>query len=270
MPGITFLFWNVKQQPLNERVGRIVASEQVGVVLLAETGTSAVVLARLLERRTASQFIAADGMAGDFAVCHRLPRRALRLSLDEPRWRVYRVVADQIPEFLLTVAHLPSKLHTDAHTQAVTVDELVTDMDRNETRRGHRRTVLVGDLNMNPFEPEVSGVRGLHGVNSAAVAARETREVRGNEFRMFYNPMWSLMGDRSPGPPGTFYRSAGDAVNYFWNTYDQVLLRSELVPRLLRLAILDTDGTESLLTRNGLPDSTNGSDHLPVLFRLEW
>jgi hypothetical protein len=123
---------------------------------------------------------------------------------------------------------------------------------------------------MNPFEPEVSGVLGLHGVNSAAVAARETREVRGDEFRMFYNPMWGLMGDRSQGPPGTFYRGAADAVNYFWNTYNQVLLRPELAPRLSRLTVLDTDGLESLLTRNGLPDVTNGSDHLPLLFRLEW
>lgn len=34
------------------------------------------------------------------------------------------------------------------------------------------------------------------------------------------------------------------------------------------LRILDHDGVESLLTKNGLPDSENGSDHLPILFRL--
>jgi hypothetical protein len=67
-----------------------------------------------------------------------------------------------------------------------------------------------------------------------------------------------------------YYRGAADAVNYFWNTYDQVLLRPELAPRLSRLSILDGDGVESLLTQNGLPDATNGSDHLPLLFRLEW
>lgn len=270
MPGIRFLFWNVNRQPLDERVGRIVTSRQVDVVLLAEAGTAADVLAGRLERSTASRFIAADGANGQFAVCIRLPRRSFRLTLDAPRWRVYRVVVDQIPEFLLTVAHLPSKLHTDEHTQAVAVDELVADVARYEARRGHFRTALVGDLNMNPFEPGGSGARGLHGVNSATVAARETREVRGTEFRMFYNPMWGLRGDRSPGPSGTFYRGAADAVNYFWNTYDQVLLRPELAPRLSELEILATDGVESLLTPNGRPDDVNASDHLPLLFRLEW
>jgi hypothetical protein len=270
MPGISFLFWNVNRHPLEERVGRIISSEQIDVALLAEAMIPSATLVTRVEQLTGVRYRVADGTAGRFVVCSRLPRRALRLVLDTPRWRVYRVVVDQIPEFLLTVAHLPSKLHTDAHTQAVTVDELAADITRYETKRQHVRTALVGDLNMNPFEPEVSGVRGLHAVNSVAVAARDTREVRGQEFRMFYNPMWSLMGDRSPGPPGTFYRGAADAVNYFWNTYDQVLLRPELAPRLHRLEVLVTDGVESLLTRNGLPDATHASDHLPLLFRLEW
>ncbi|MBN9119088.1 MAG: hypothetical protein J0I06_07995 [Planctomycetes bacterium] len=82
--------------------------------------------------------------------------------------------------------------------------------------------------------------------------------------------MWSALGDRSPGPPGTYYRSPSGSVNYFWNTYDQVLLRAELMHHLRGVRVPDSDGVDSLLTAHGLPDSTTGSDHLPLVFTLDW
>jgi hypothetical protein len=39
---------------------------------------------------------------------------------------------------------------------------------------------------------------------------------------------------------------------------------------LTDLRVLESDGTESPLTPNGLPDATAASDHLPGFFRLEW
>jgi hypothetical protein len=41
-----------------------------------------------------------------------------------------------------------------------------------------------------------------------------------------------------------------------------------MMDALEELRILDTDGTSSLLSANGLPDGVDGSDHLPLLFRL--
>jgi exonuclease III len=35
------------------------------------------------------------------------------------------------------------------------------------------------------------------------------------------------------------------------------------------LKILETDGRESFLNKQGIPDKTNFSDHLPVLFTLD-
>lgn len=202
----------------------------------------------------------------------RLHRRALRFQFLDPqeRWLLYRLFPGWTPELLFAVAHLPSKLNIRDATQSLIVQPLAADIAQTEDRRGHRRTVLVGDLNMNPFEEGVAGAGHLHGVMTRAVAGREERLVEGRTYRMFYNPMWAQFGDRTDGPPGTFYRSAAEAVNYYWNTYDQVLVRPELISHLRHAEVLDSDGTDSLLTKNGLPDRTNGSDHLPLFFRLEW
>jgi hypothetical protein len=129
--------------------------------------------------------------------------------------------------------------------------------------------MLVGDLNMNPFEAGVVGAHGLHAVMTRADARRVERSIQGVAYRFFYNPMWGHFGDRSAGPPGTYYLKASKPINYFWNIYDQVLLRPALLESLTSLEIVDSDGSNSLVTENGVPDSERGSDHLPILFRLD-
>ncbi len=50
-----------------------------------------------------------------------------------------------------------------------------------------------------------------------------------------------------------------------------VLLRPDLMDRFPseELRILTEDGDSSLLSPSGLPDKAAGSDHLPVLFKLD-
>ena len=88
---------------------------------------------------------------------------------------------------------------------------------------------------------------------------------------MFYNPMWGRFGDESVGPPGTYYYSSSDNLSYFWNIFDQVLIRPVLMPFFNeeRMKVLTRVGDKSLLTTNGLPDADAVSDHLPLVFRLD-
>jgi len=83
--------------------------------------------------------------------------------------------------------------------------------------------------------------------------------------------MWGHFGDGSIGPPGTYYDDRSGHVAYFWNMFDQVLVRPDLLDYFATedVQILTDDGLEALLTRNGRPDSTMASDHLPLLFRLD-
>jgi hypothetical protein len=146
---------------------------------------------------------------------------------------------------------------------------LVRDIANTEDRLGHRRTILVGDLNMNPFDLGVVGAQALHAVMTRQLARREERQVMGKPYRFFYNPMWSLFGDRTPGPAGSYYHRASNPGNLFWNMYDQVLLRPDLMDHLNDLQIPTTDGQSDLVTRHGLPKKSDCSDHLPILFRMD-
>ena len=123
---------------------------------------------------------------------------------------------------------------------------------------------------MNPFEPGVVGSEGLHAVMTARIACTDGRIVDGEYRRFFYNPMWRFFGERSEGPPGTHYFSAsGKPIAYYWNIFDQVMVRPSLAKSLEDVKILHNVRGVSLLDVDGVPDPKIGSDHLPLLFSLK-
>ncbi len=173
-------------------------------------------------------------------------------------------------EILLAAVHFPSKHDWSEDSQSLECTMLAEDIRRVEESAGHQQTVLVGDLNMNPFETGIVGAAGLHAVMDRSVAKRGTRVVQGRAYAFFYNPMWGLFGDGSRGPAGTFFHSRSEHKVFFWNTFDQVLVRPALLNRFRMddLAIIDHTEHRSLLTASGIADRNAGSDHLPILFRM--
>jgi hypothetical protein len=60
-------------------------------------------------------------------------------------------------------------------------------------------------------------------------------------------------------------------VTYFWNTFDQVLVRPALLDRFRsnEVRIIDRVGGTSLAMLDGRPDGKIGSDHFPLLFKID-
>ena len=85
---------------------------------------------------------------------------------------------------------------------------------------------------------------------------------------MFYNPMWNFLGDFKE-PYGTYYYSSSDAVNPYWNVYDQVIIRPALRQRFIDESLKILTGTNeiSLLDSEKHPDCYI-SDHLPIMFEI--
>src|SRR6266851_361992 len=122
----------------------------------------------------------------------------------------------------------------------------------------HNRTLLVGDLNMNPYEDGVVATRGLHAVMTREIARRPLRRVKFESNRYFYNPMWSHFGEKDAGHAGTYYYASPKTRADFWNIYDQVLLRSDLLPSFrnedLEILHKDDETNVSFVTQEGYPD----------------
>ncbi len=269
----TFLFWNLKGRPLAGQVARLSASYEVDVIVMAECRVTPGEMMLALRRATGRLHYLPPSTCQKIAIYTPWPERFLQTEPDfeTDRATIRRLLLPEVGEILLVAAHLPSKLHCSESSQEFECVLLGQHIRQAEAAVGHRRTVLVGDLNVDPFEKGVVSAAGLHGVMTRAIAERRQRTVQGEDYPFFYNPMWSRLGDKSAGPPGTYYDNRAEQVNFFWHTFDQVLVRPDLLPAFENeeLKVLTGDNETKLISAHGLPDDSAASDHLPVLFKLQ-
>lgn len=268
----TFLFWNINRRPLLHQVATLCHEHRVDVLILAESGLSTEELREVLNSGQRSQFrVPSFAPLSRLSFFIRYPRRSLKPVYDDGHVAIRRLVPPVGFEILIVAVHLPSKLYYTETDQTLNSPLVARAIERAEAKFGHTRTVVVGDFNMNPFESGIVGATGFHAVSDRKTALRGERTVQGKQYRFFYNPMWGRLGDTSQGPPGTYHFNTSNYVNFFWNTFDQVLIRPELLEFFPdeRLAVLSKVKEQSLLSSTGIPDTAHGSDHLPLLFAVD-
>jgi len=264
---LRFLFWNLNGEPLAEPLRQLCNDYDIDVLVLAECRMEDVELLPALNQMAERTFIRPFNLSSRLSFYTRLPDQDL-VSLSDTKYCAVRAVTPPIgEEVILAAVHAPSKLHASSEDQGYLMQRIANQVRGAEEQRGHTRTVLVGDLNMNPFESGVCAADGLHAVMCKQIASRGERQVYGESRSFFYNPMWSYLGDETPGPPGTYFYPNG-MIAYFWNTFDQVLYRPSLLEsyRLSDVKVISEIDNDSLLSDIGI--SKQFSDHLPVFFAV--
>lgn len=152
MPSTTFLFWNVNRKPLAGVVADLADANQVDVIILAECETEPAIMLRALNEGRRGGFHLPPGLSKRVMIFTRFSRDFLIPTFEHDRLSIRRLALPARSELLLVAVHLPSKLHWSNESQAFECTELARLIANEEDRAGHRRTVAVGDFNMNPFE----------------------------------------------------------------------------------------------------------------------
>ena len=265
------MFWNLSKKPVEDLIASLAVRRRVDVLMLAECEVGTAALLRSLNQSGGSRFHYAPSPGCErIEIFTSFPRRYIQPEEEDDTLTIRSMGLPGLPKIMLAVGHFPSKLFFSGPSQTAESAALSARIRRTENKVGHARTILVGDLNMNPFEDGMVNANGFHAVMSKDIARKKVRTVQGQQYPFFYNPMWSVFGDASLGPPGTYYYSRAEHRMLFWNVFDQVLVRPSLLNSFSNddLEILCSDGTTSLLTKNGLPNASLASDHLPILFKL--
>jgi hypothetical protein len=267
----TILFWNIKKKRLFKEIISLCDEHEVDILILAEAKPNISDPAVLIELNSDRKnvYIAPFNQSPRLSFFFRYPAESIKPVTDEGGIAIRSISPPIGVDILLVALHLPSKLHGSEYDQifqSVRVSELIQEA---ESKVGHTRTLVIGDLNMNPFEAGVVGADGLHAVMTQTIARKRSRKVQGKEKPFFYNPMWGRMGDLSVGAPGTYYYRSSEQVSYFWNTFDQVLLRPDLLDFFPQadLKVISKIGNNSLMRKNGI--SASYSDHLPIIVKLQ-
>ncbi len=271
---LTFLFWNLNRKDLTASIDSLVNIHNIDILILAECEISPANLLRVLNPSDReAQFHYSRGECEKIQIFTRFPDTFSRPIFESSRFTMRCLTLPGFDEILLVAAHLLSLTNADQKTLDAEALEFAREIRQIETERGHSRTILVGDLNMNPFADGMVAASGLHGVMTKEIAKQEARTIQTRGYLFFYNPMWRHFGDRPDKPPGSYYYRGSDHVCYFWNIFDQVLIR----PALLDywddedLQILTDDGVTCFLSeRIAAPNQNQFSDHLPILFCLNF
>jgi len=262
---VRVLFWNINRKPLTEPLRQLCDIHDADILVLAECRIPNTDLLLALNHDAARIFTNPINLSDRISFYSRLPERFVTSVTDADYWSIRTIDPPLGKPILLVAVHYPSKLYTTDAEQAILMPRLAEDIREAEQRCGHTRTVVVGDLNMNPFEAGICSAEGLHAVMCKRIAKKEKRTVNNRERRYFYNPMWNFLGDETPGPPGTYYYPNGITA-YFWNTFDQVLFRPDLLDEYREndVCIISECGRNSLLRNDRI--ASEFSDHLPLFF----
>ena len=252
-------------------IAAIAVEHDIDVILLAENTIPLVTLLTTLNTGEAGTYAVASSSNEKIHIFSRFPDEAIRPLRDHGGVSIRHLTPPIGRDILLVGAHLPSKLNSGVEDQTAVCIRVARLIEEQEKHVGHTRTLIIGDLNLNPFEPGAVSADAFHGVMSRRIAQKQSRIVGREERRFFYNPMWGRFGEATPGPAGTYYYGSAGQISYFWNMFDQVLIRPELLTCFQDhdLQVLTKAGSVSLLTtRSEIPNSEIASDHLPLVCNL--
>ena len=257
------VFWNTnKNENINEYISDIIVEQEIDILVLAEYESDIEELKKML---------ALYNIVIEQAItigCDRitiLKRKENIQPAFQNKYCSMQIIDDM---YLLVCLHLPSKLYADVLKRGIAIARIVEEIQIHEEKLGIEKNVIVGDINENPYETGCLGASGFHGLPVYKDTMKKYRVIMDESFKMFYNPMWNLLGDFS-FPPGTYYYSGNEVENSFWNVYDQVMIRPCLRGQFVddELKILSATKKRKLIDTNNHPDKKI-SDHLPIVFEI--
>lgn len=261
------VFWNIAKNDLSTELEILADDINPDILLLAETEMSVGSILTSLNKKSVAYYFNNDPVCEKIKMFSKFNDKFVRPIKSNLRYSVREINIPTYQKFNLMCLHYQSKVNWDFADQAahsVELNSIITDFEQTTSSK---HTLLIGDFNMNPFDFGMVQTTGLHSVMSKEIALKKHRIVDGKEYPFFYNPMWSFYGDHGLGEVnGTIYNTLSKPINYFWNIFDQVLIRPDFIPYVEddKIEIITKlNSVTPLLKKSNLIDGSI-SDHLPI------
>jgi len=267
---MNFGFWNINNKKNDQLLFDFAWENDLDIIMLGESSYQPSEVLLILNKTNSAYYFAPGIICEKIQFFVKFKPKLFKVVQETKRTSARKLFSLKFGEIIFITTHYNSKVNWSNEDQSAHTPTLKSLIDSVEKRLGHKRTVICGDFNMNPFDVGMVQTTGLHSVMEKKTASRFTRTVDDNTYDFFYNPMWSFLGDLGKGKvSGTMYYSPSKPVSYHWNLFDQVLIRPELIPSFddNLLDIVTQIGSVDLLNNSGLIN-TNYSDHLPIKFTL--
>ena len=247
---INICFWNINKKKNKKILENLILENNIDILILIEDINNYSKIGNLKK----AEFINPEK---DIKFYHN-NKLYLSCSNDQEKYKGYKVNYKNNTFYLFGV-HLPSKLHSSERTRNLVISALKTDLKDKE------KYIICGDFNSNPFDETLISADSF---SALPCTSKRKRTICGIKCENLYNPMWKFFDDFEK-IPGTYYYDSSDAINYYWNTFDQVLLSYNIIKLFNNesLKIIKKVCDRSLIKNNKIDKTI--SDHLPVLFSIK-
>jgi len=274
MREIKFLHWNINRKNLLEQITEL--SQNIDILLLVENFE--ISDEEILKKTGFRKLENFDETCNKKIIT---PQFYTRLEMSEfqycstghnKRFVFASLKIGEFEEILIIGMHFPSKMRKTDDNQERVARNCIKEIVNAENKLKLQRTLIVGDFNMNPFEKGMYECDAFNATLSEIKTKGISQKVDYNNYDFFYNPIWSLLGDRNCETgklklPGTYYFEK----DFYWNIFDQVIMRPSVIPffDFKTLKIIEKSKTYSLTNENH-QIKTEFSDHLPLTFSLNF
>lgn len=260
---MNFLFWNVNKKNLDKVIVDLVIENDIDVLILAEYEEDITGLLKEFSHNNKLMHNYTNLPKRDrLKIFTKIPESRIKRVEDGHHYLALMIPHDELGYITLFAVHFFSKLHRndpDFLMKSIKFSSTVTEI---EERVNLKNTILCGDFNMNPFEEGLTISGGMHAFPTKIEAKKGKRTIDFEEYEMFYNPMWKFIGEDES--LGTYYHSNPDSGGLYWNIFDQVIVRPNLIDNLENLNIIKETNNDILAT----DEKILISDHLPIKFSI--
>jgi hypothetical protein len=159
----TLAFWNVNAKVSPDTIAILAREWDVDILILAENEADRFEILRKLNEGAGRRYFPDPGESERLTIFTRFKVDRTCLVSDSVGVAIRHYRQPPGESFLVVAVHLSSKLWSKTEDQVFIASELGHELREGESRVGHSRTIVIGDLNMNPFEAGVVASGGCTG-----------------------------------------------------------------------------------------------------------
>lgn len=262
-----YFFWNTNKQKVNEYIKELMLENNYDIIALAEYEDNIKNILSEFKKHGINMYNIKTPGCQRVKLITKIKPENIEYCSETEYYTIKILNLNYDKKQILVIVHMPSKLYAGDEVRRIELEDMVKNVKTYESQYKTKNTVIMGDFNANPFEGCMIYASGLHALSDSSLyKPKYSRCVKKRTYDIFYNPMWNKFGDFDEAP-GTYYYGKSEIQEYFWNIFDQVIIRPQIASYFLNDSLkIITKVKDKLLLKNR---KIVIGDHLPIEFIIE-
>lgn len=257
------LFWNLKRNAVEEYIIDCIVEKNIDIAVFSEFDGIDFIK---IEKSLGKMYSRILALQDDEKVAL-IAKKTFAVTNIQPqdRYNIYKIET-AVKNYLLAAVHLEDRRNYEVADRIDTIKSLVADITVTEELFKCNNTIVIGDLNANPYDEELLSKYAFNAVLFKKIIEKnELTNPKTLKRKRFYNPILHYISETNE-MYGSFYYDSEHMTPY-WHCLDQVLVRKSLANTINHVEYLKKINKKDLL-KNTIPNEKI-SDHLPLFVNIQ-